>query len=108
MEEPKAVESTDNSVQSSNETDQPSVTNDPPVSAAPKHSRKVITRLILVLCLVLLLVGVLVILRRLETPKVRANQRAAGPQAFAITTTTATTGDVGVYVNALGSVTPLN
>jgi multidrug efflux system membrane fusion protein len=109
MEEPKAVESTDNSVQGSTaETDQQPAPTEPSVPRPPKRSRKIITRLILLLCLALLLVGAFVVMRRFETPKVRANQRATGPQALAITTTTVGTGDIGVYVNALGSVTPLS
>ena len=108
MEEPKAVQSTDNSVPSSSETDQPAVADNSTVPPPPRRSRKLITRLILLFCLVLLVVGGLLIMRRLETPKVRAQQRPTGPQAVAITTTTVSTGDIGVYVNALGSVTPLN
>jgi len=109
MEEPKAVENTDNSVSSSTaETEQGPVPTDAPSPTTQKRSRKIITRLILLLGLVLLFVGAYALMRRTETPRARANQRPAGPQAVAITTATVKTSDVGDYVNALGSVTALN
>ena len=66
-----------------------------------------VRRFIVLLASALLLGGAFLIFQRLETGKAKTSKPASSPSAVAITTATAQQGSVGVFVNALGSVTPL-
>ena len=66
-----------------------------------------VRRFIMLLALALLLGGAFLIFQRLETGKAKTSKPISSPNAVAITTATAQQGSVGVFVNALGSVTPL-
>ena len=78
-----------------------------PPSVASRASPKRRGRWIL---LVLLLVGVVVgfLVQRQAKGKGAAAQRSPSPAALSVTTAVAEKGSIGVYINALGSVTPLN
>ena len=66
-----------------------------------------IRRLIVLLVVVLVIVVAFLFFQRLNTGNAKANKPALAPPTVAITTATAQQGSIGVYVNALGSVTPL-
>jgi membrane fusion protein, multidrug efflux system len=82
-------------------------TSDEPVSSSRPHSYRRVRRIIGLLAVALLLGAALLFFQRLNTGKAKTNKPASAPSAIAITTATAHQGDIGVYVNALGSVTPL-
>src|SRR5258705_2720512 len=82
---------------------------DEPVSPnrrVPSYRR--VRRFIGWLAFALLLGGAFIFFHRLDTGKAKTNKPTSSPSALAITTATAQKGNIGVYVNALGSVTPLN
>ncbi|HXD33747.1 MAG TPA: MdtA/MuxA family multidrug efflux RND transporter periplasmic adaptor subunit [Pyrinomonadaceae bacterium] len=78
-----------------------------PSSRRPRSYRK-LRRFIALLAFALLLGGAILFFQRLDTGKANTNKPAFSPSAVAITTAIARQGNIGVYVNALGSVTPLN
>src|SRR5258705_4351284 len=81
---------------------------DEPVSPnrrVPSYRR--VRRFIGWLAFALLLGGAFIFFHRLDTGKAKTNKPTSSPSALAITTATAQKGNIGVYVNALGSVTPL-
>ena len=80
---------------------------EPVPSRRGPHSHRRVRRFIGLLALVLLLGGAFLIFQRLDTGKAKTNKPAFAPSAVPITTATAQKGNIGVYVNALGSVTPL-
>lgn len=79
-----------------------------PVAAEPpaRSRRSLGCLLVVLLVLALSLVGGVLLFQRLKTA--RAIKPTVAPSAVAITTAAAQLGNIGVYVNALGSVTPLN
>jgi multidrug efflux system membrane fusion protein len=85
--------------------------NKPDSEASPTIPRRRsdgrVRRVIVLLALALLLGGAFLIFQRLETGTAKTSKPAPSPSAVAITTATAQQGSVGVFVNALGSVTPL-
>jgi len=81
---------------------------DEAVTSIPRRrSNGRVRRFIGLLAFALLLVGALMFLQHLETGKTRASKPTPSPNVVSITTATAQKGNIGVYVNALGSVTPL-
>ncbi len=80
---------------------------EPVPSSRRPHSYRRVRRFIWLFAFALLLGGALFFFQRLDTGKAKTNKPAFSPSALAITTATAQKGDIGVYVNALGSVTPL-
>ena len=81
---------------------------DEPVPSGRRlHSYRSLRRFIWLFAFALLLGGALFFFQRLDTGKAKTNKPAFSPSALAITTATAQKGNIGVYVNALGSVTPL-
>src|SRR6185436_11579970 len=84
-----------------------SASDEPTPSRRRPHSYRGVRRFIGLLGFALLLGGAFLFFQRLETGKAKTNKPTSSPSALAITTATAQTGNIGVYVNALGSVTPL-
>jgi multidrug efflux system membrane fusion protein len=87
-------------------SDEPRSDEPVPSSRRPRFYRRV-RRFIALFALALLLGGALFFFQRLDTGKAKTNKPASSPSAVAITTVTARKGNIDVYVNALGSVTPL-
>src|SRR6185295_183653 len=87
-------------------SDEPA-SDEPTPSRRRPHSYRRVRRFIGLLGFALLLGGAFLFFQRLETGKAKTNKPTSSPSALAITTATAQKGDIGVYVNALGSVTPL-
>jgi len=80
-----------------------------PAPVKSRASSSTIRRaLILTFLAAVLIVGFFVFQRRGTEKQGTGGRTAAGPSLLAITTTTVRTGDIGVYVNALGSAVPLN
>ncbi|HEV7475806.1 MAG TPA: MdtA/MuxA family multidrug efflux RND transporter periplasmic adaptor subunit [Pyrinomonadaceae bacterium] len=81
---------------------------DEPVSSSRRpHSYRRVRRFSVLLACALLLGGAFLLFQHLNTGTAKTNKPASPPSAVAITTATAQKGNLGVYVNALGSVTPL-
>ena len=87
-------------------SDEPA-SDEPTPSRRRPHSYRRVRRFIGLLGFALLLGGAFLFFQRLETGKAKTNKPTSSPSALAITTATAQEGNIGVYVNALGSVTPL-
>jgi membrane fusion protein, multidrug efflux system len=78
----------------------------PAPSRTPQRSKAV--RVIVWLAILLIFaVAFVVILRRKDTPTAPGGRRGAAGGTVAVTTATAKKGDIGVYVDAIGTVTPV-
>ena len=122
MEEPNSVKGAHNSAPPSTDTagDAPAATD--AISSSSKESRAEpaqvansrpvsngrLRRLIVFAVLAALVIVAVRFFQRHETGKANAERPAPAPSGVLITTATSRQGDIGVYVNALGSVVPLN
>jgi multidrug efflux system membrane fusion protein len=79
-----------------------------PAPANPRHRKKVVRIVVWsLLVLVLVLVFVLVLRHHEDAKKAAAAAARAGAAGISITTMTARKGDIGVYLDAIGTVTPV-
>ncbi len=80
-------------------------------TATPSDSpgpRARVRRFIVLALLGVSIVAFMLFVQRRETSKAKTPKSPAGPTGVLITTATSRKGDIGVYINALGSVVPLN
>ena len=80
-------------------------------TATPSDSpgpRARVRRFIVLALLGVSIVAFMLFVQRRETSKAKTPKSPAGPTGVLITTGTSRKGDIGVYINALGSVVPLN
>lgn len=80
----------------------------PPPPVVQKPRRRPGPRLMLILFLVIALAGYLVIQRRQKATVAAAKSAPPAPPGVSISTAVAQEGSIGVYINALGSVAPIN
>jgi membrane fusion protein, multidrug efflux system len=85
------------------ETDEPP----PPLVVQPRRRRRPSPRFMLILLLVVALAGFLILQHRQKATVAAAKSAPPAPPGVAISTVVAQQGSIGVYINALGSVTPL-
>src|SRR6185436_13087094 len=76
-------------------------------SIPPRRSHRRDPRFLVLVAFALVIVGAILFFQRLETGDAKTNGPTPSPTAVAISVATARKGDIGVYVNALGSVMPL-
>jgi multidrug efflux system membrane fusion protein len=80
---------------------------DSPASASDSHPRKRGRQRLWLIVVLLLLGGAFFLVQRLGKGEAKPPKSPPPPAALPITTTKAHKGNIGVYVNALGSVTPV-
>ena len=115
MEEPNSDKGAHNSAPPSNEEAEVApAANDqvPPSSVSssePNHrSHGRVRRLLVFAVLAILVVAAFLFFQRQKADKAQTARPAPAPPGVLITTATSRQGDIGVYVSALGSVTPFN
>jgi len=79
----------------------------PPSTDHEKPQNKGIRALVWIALLAFFAAGFFLVLRHHDTQKVATGRRAAGGGAVALTSATAKKGNIGVYVDAIGTVTPV-
>ena len=79
----------------------------PPPEEGPKPRSKVVRILVWVLLLLIFAAAFYFILHHKEETKAAAPRRGAGGGTVTVTTVTAQQGDIGVYLDAIGTVTPV-
>ncbi len=79
-----------------------------PPQVTNRRSRRGARRWVWLFVVLLIAGGAFFLFQRQGTGQATTAKPASSPSALSITTATAQEGDIGVYLNALGSVTPLN
>ena len=94
---------------SSDSKEHPTISPDHQLPApAPEHRRHKIVRIVVWIAILLIFaIGFILILRHHDNTPARPSRHGAGGVAT-ITTATAQKGDIGVYIDAIGTITPLH